>query len=54
MMAAGWLALDTIRVQERKRLVTLSRVMIGVMFLIAVVSIAGGMSKYAKIVSPES
>src|SRR6476620_5419837 len=46
MMEAVWLALNTIRVQKLKSFFTLVGVMIGVMFLIAVVSIVEGMSKY--------
>jgi len=45
MMEAVWLALNTIRVQKLKSFFTLTGVMIGVMFLIAVVSIVEGMSK---------
>src|SRR6266567_3382033 len=40
------LAFDTIRVQKLKSFFTLLGVMIGVTFLIAVVSIVGGMSRY--------
>src|SRR5512140_24593 len=40
------LALQTIRVQKLKSFFTLLGVMIGVTFLIAVVSIVGGMSRY--------
>ena len=40
------LALDTIRVQKLKSFFTLLGVTIGVMFLIAVVSIVGGMNRY--------
>jgi len=40
------LAWDTIRVQKLKSFFTVIGVMIGVMFLIAVVSIVGGMSRY--------
>src|SRR5665213_4605802 len=40
------LALNTIRVQKLKSFFTLLGVMIGVMFLIAVVSIVEGMSRY--------
>jgi putative ABC transport system permease protein len=40
------LALDTIRVQKLKSFFTVIGVTIGVMFLIAVVSIVGGMSRY--------
>ena len=40
------LALNTIRVQKLKSFFTLVGVTIGVMFLIAVVSIVGGMSRY--------
>lgn len=42
------LALDTIRVQKLKSFFTLVGVMIGVMFLIAVVSIVEGMSDYVE------
>ncbi|MEO7458473.1 MAG: ABC transporter permease [Gemmatimonadaceae bacterium] len=42
------LALDTIRVQKLKSFFTLLGVMIGVMFLVAVVSIVTGMSKYVE------
>src|SRR5437762_9161465 len=42
------LALATIRVQKLKSFFTLLGVMIGVMFLIAVVSIVEGMSKYVE------
>ena len=42
------LALDTIRVQKLKSFFTLLGVMIGVMFLIAVVSIVEGMSDYVQ------
>ncbi|MFA6166601.1 MAG: ABC transporter permease [Gemmatimonadaceae bacterium] len=42
------LALDTIRVQKLKSFFTLLGVMIGVMFLIAVVSIVEGMSQYVE------
>ena len=42
------LALDTIRVQKLKSFFTLLGVMIGVMFLIAVVSIVQGMSDYVE------
>src|ERR1043165_3176738 len=42
------LALDTIRVQKLKSFFTLLGVTIGVMFLIAVVSIVEGMSKYVE------
>ena len=42
------LALQTIRVQKLKSFFTLLGVMIGVMFLIAVVSIVTGMSKYVE------
>jgi putative ABC transport system permease protein len=42
------LALDTIRVQKLKSFFTLLGVMIGVMFLIAVVSIVEGMGKYMR------
>jgi putative ABC transport system permease protein len=43
-----WLALNTIRVQKLKSFFTLLGVTIGVMFLIAVVSIVEGMSKYVE------
>src|SRR5881409_3629973 len=42
------LALDTIRVQKLKSFFTLLGVTIGVMFLIAVVSIVTGMTKYVE------
>ena len=42
------LALQQIRVQKLKSFFTLLGVMIGVMFLIAVVSIVTGMSKYVE------
>jgi putative ABC transport system permease protein len=42
------LALDTIRVQKLKSFFTLLGVMIGVIFLVAVVSIVEGMSRYMK------
>jgi putative ABC transport system permease protein len=42
------LALDTIRVQKLKSFFTLLGVMIGVMFLIAVISIVEGMSQYVQ------
>jgi putative ABC transport system permease protein len=42
------LALDTIRIQKLKSFFTLLGVMISVMFLIAVVSIVEGMSRYVK------
>ncbi|MEP6622726.1 MAG: ABC transporter permease [bacterium] len=42
------LALDTIRVQKLKSFFTLLGVMIGVMFLIAVISIVQGMSNYVE------
>ena len=45
---AVWLALNTIRVQKLKSFFTLVGVMIGVMFLIAVVSIVEGMSDYVE------
>ncbi len=48
MMEAVWLALNTIRVQKLKSFFTLTGVMIGVMFLLAVVSIVEGMSKYVE------
>lgn len=48
VMEAVWLALNTIRVQKLKSFFTLVGVMIGVMFLIAVVSIVEGMSKYVE------
>ena len=47
-MESVWLALDTIRVQKLKSFFTLLGVMIGVMFLVAVVSIVEGMSTYMK------
>src|SRR3954467_13814914 len=47
-MEAVRLALDTIRVQKLKSFFTLIGVTIGVMFLIAVVSIVEGMSKYVE------
>jgi putative ABC transport system permease protein len=47
-LEAVWLALQTIRVQKLKSFFTLLGVMIGVMFLIAVVSIVTGMSKYVE------
>src|SRR5947208_14599915 len=43
---AVWLAWDTIRVQKLKSFFTVIGVTIGVTFLIAVVSIVGGMSRY--------
>jgi len=46
LLEAVRLALDTIRVQKLKSFFTLLGVMIGVTFLIAVVSIVEGMSKY--------
>ena len=42
------LALDTIKVQKLKSFFTLLGVMIGVMFLIAVISIVQGMSNYVE------
>ncbi len=42
------LAFDTIRVQKLKSFFTLTGVMIGVMFLIAVISIVEGMSRYVE------
>src|SRR5437868_976114 len=42
------LAFDTIRVQKLKSFFTVIGVTIGVMFLIAVVSIVGGMGRYMK------
>jgi hypothetical protein len=45
---AVWLAWDTIRVQKLKSFFTVIGVTIGVTFLIAVVSIVGGMSRYMK------
>ncbi len=45
---AVWLALNTIRVQKLKSFFTLIGVTIGVMFLIAVVSIVQGMSNYVE------
>src|SRR5471030_2976833 len=42
------LALNTIRVQKLKSFFTLLGVMIGVMFLIAVISIVQGMSNYVE------
>ena len=42
------LALDTIRVQKLKSFFTLLGVMIGVMFLVAVISIVEGMGRYVK------
>ncbi len=42
------LALDTIRIQKLKSFFTLLGVMIGVMFLIAVISIVEGMSQYVE------
>ncbi len=47
-LEAVWLALDTIRVQKLKSFFTLLGVMIGVMFLITVISIVEGMSKYVE------
>jgi len=47
-LEAVWLAFDTIRVQKLKSFFTLLGVMIGVMFLIAVISIVEGMSKYVE------
>jgi putative ABC transport system permease protein len=48
LLEAIRLALDTIRVQKLKSFFTLLGVMIGVMFLIAVISIVEGMSKYVE------
>jgi putative ABC transport system permease protein len=48
LLEAVWLALNTIRVQKLKSFFTLLGVMIGVMFLIAVVSIVEGMGKYVE------
>ena len=48
LLEAVWLALHTIRVQKLKSFFTLLGVMIGVMFLIAVVSIVEGMGKYVE------
>ena len=45
---AVWLALNQIRVQKLKSFFTLLGVMIGVMFLITVVSIVEGMSRYVE------
>ena len=45
---AIWLALNTIKVQKLKSFFTLIGVTIGVMFLIAVVSIVEGMSQYVE------
>jgi len=45
-LQAVWLAWDTIRVQKLKSFFTTIGVTIGVTFLIAVVSIVGGMSRY--------
>jgi putative ABC transport system permease protein len=45
-LQAVWLAWDTIRVQKLKSFFTVIGVTIGVTFLIAVVSIVGGMSRY--------
>src|SRR5262245_35985261 len=47
-LEAVWLALNTIRVQKLKSFFTLIGVTIGVMFLIAVVSIVEGMSRYVE------
>jgi putative ABC transport system permease protein len=47
-LEAVWLALGTIRVQKLKSFFTLIGVTIGVMFLIAVVSIVEGMSRYVE------
>ena len=48
VLEAVRLALDTIRVQKLKSAFTLAGVTIAVMFLIAVVSIVEGMSKYVE------
>jgi putative ABC transport system permease protein len=48
LLEAIRLALDTIRVQKLKSFFTLLGVMIGVMFLIAVISIVEGMSEYVE------
>ncbi|MBM3906764.1 MAG: ABC transporter permease [Gemmatimonadetes bacterium] len=48
LLEAVRLALDTIRVQKLKSFFTLLGVMIGVMFLIAVISIVEGMSQYVE------
>ena len=48
ILEAVWLALNQIRVQKLKSFFTLLGVMIGVMFLIAVVSIVEGMSDYVE------
>ena len=45
-LQAVWLAWDTIRVQKLKSFFTVIGVTIGVTFLIAVVSIVAGMSRY--------
>lgn len=47
-LEAVWLALGTIRVQKLKSFFTLIGVTIGVMFLIAVVSIVEGMGRYVE------
>src|SRR5829696_9269708 len=47
-LQAVWIAFDTIRVQKLKSFFTVLGVTIGVMFLIAVVSIVGGMGRYMK------
>jgi putative ABC transport system permease protein len=47
-LQAVWIALDTIRVQKLKSFFTIIGVTIGVTFLIAVVSIVGGMGRYMK------
>ncbi|MBI3791612.1 MAG: ABC transporter permease, partial [Gemmatimonadetes bacterium] len=48
VLEAVWLALHQIRVQKLKSFFTLLGVMIGVMFLITVVSIVEGMSRYVE------
>ena len=48
VLEAVWLALQQIRVQKLKSFFTLLGVMIGVMFLIAVVSIVNGMARYVE------
>ena len=48
VLEAVWLALQQIRVQKLKSFFTLLGVTIGVMFLIAVVSIVEGMGKYVE------
>lgn len=47
-LQAVWIAFDTIRVQKLKSFFTVLGVTIGVTFLIAVVSIVGGMGRYMK------